>query len=97
MSLVSTVRKVTPVLVVDRIEPALAFWDKLGVKPSVQVPAADGVLVFAILAAQAVEVMYQTAASVQEDLVAASSDRLAFRPDPQQAVLYVEVDNLAEV
>jgi uncharacterized glyoxalase superfamily protein PhnB len=96
MGLVSTVRKATPVLVVDKIEPVVAFWEKLNVKPSTQVPGADG-LVFAIFSAEGVEVMYQTAASVKEDLVASSLDAQAFRGGPQQSVLYVEVSELAYV
>jgi hypothetical protein len=97
MAPVSTVRKVTPVLVVDQIEPAVVFWSKLEIKPSVQVPAADGRLAFVILSAEGLQIMYQTAASVREDLVASASDAQAFRSGPQQATLYVDVDNLAEV
>ena len=92
----STVRKVTPVLVVDQIEAVVAFWEKLDVKPSTQVPGPDG-LVFAIFSAEGVEVMYQTAASVKEDLVASSTDAQAFRPGPQQSTLYVGVSSLADV
>jgi hypothetical protein len=71
-------RKATPVLVVDRIEPVLAFWKELGIEPTVQVPdqeATDGRLGFAILAADGIEVMYQTAASVRGDLVKSASDK----------------------
>ena len=96
MGSISTVRKVTAVLVVDKIEPVVAFWEKLDVKPSVQVPGADGV-VFAIFSAEGVEVMYQTTASVKEDLVASSTDAQAFRSGPQQSTLYVEVSRLADV
>jgi uncharacterized glyoxalase superfamily protein PhnB len=92
-----TVRKLTPVLVVERIEPVIAFWNQLDIKPTVQVPAADGHLAFAIFAAEGVELMYQTAVSVREDLVASASDAKAFRPEPQQATLYVEVSKIADV
>ena len=93
-------RKVTPVLIVDRIEPVLAFWKKLGIEPTVQVPdqeASDGRLGFVILAAEGIEVMYQTAASVRADLVKSASLKDAFRAGPQQTVLYVEVAKLADV
>jgi uncharacterized glyoxalase superfamily protein PhnB len=93
-------RKVTPVLIVDRVEPVLAFWKKLGIEPTVQVPdqeASDGRLGFAILAAERFEVMYQTAASVRADLVKSASLKEAFRSGPQQTVLYVEVAKLADV
>jgi len=82
--------------VVDRIEPIAAFWKKLDVNPSTEVPGPEG-LVFAIFSAEGVEVMYQTAASVREDLVAASCDAQAFRKEPQQSTLYVEVNRIADV
>jgi hypothetical protein len=31
-------RKTTAVLIVDRVEPVLPFWSKLGITPGVQVP-----------------------------------------------------------
>jgi len=98
MDPVTTVQKVTPVLVVEKIEPVVSFWKKLAVPPTTEVPssAGDG-LVFAIFSAAGVEIMYQTAASVQEDLVGAASVKEAFRPGPQQSTLYIEVGNLADV
>jgi hypothetical protein len=93
-------RKATPVLVVDRIEPVLAFWKKLGIEPTAQVPdqeANDGRLGFAILAAEGFDVMYQTAASVRGDLVKSASVKDAFRSGPQQTVLYVEVPKLEDI
>jgi hypothetical protein len=96
MGSVGIVRKSTSVLVVDRIEPVVSFWSKLDVKPSTQVPGGDG-LAFVILSAAGVEIMYQTAPSVRSDLVGSASDPGAFRGEPQQGVLYVEVGDLAEV
>jgi hypothetical protein len=96
MDPVSTVQKVTPVLVVEKIEPVVAFWKKLSVLPSTEVPSSEG-LVFAIFSTGGAQIMYQTAASVQEDLVAAASDPAAFRGGPQQSTLYIEVASLAEV
>jgi uncharacterized glyoxalase superfamily protein PhnB len=96
----TVVRKVTPLLSVDRIEPALLFWKKLGVTPTVEVPdetATDGRLAFAILAAEGLELMYQTTASIKEDLVKSASIKDAFRSDPQQTTLYVEVSQLSEL
>lgn len=97
MSTVNILRKLTPVLVVENIEPVIVFWQKLDVQPSVQVPAPDGGLAFAIFVAEGVELMYQTAASVREDLVASASDAAAFRAQPQQVTLYIEVNELADV
>jgi hypothetical protein len=93
-------RKATPVLVVDRIEPVLPFWTKLGLTATTEVPdqnASDGRLAFVILAGEGVEVMYQTAASVKEDLVKSASVKDALRASPQQTTLYVEVSSLADV
>lgn len=100
MPLANVLRKATPVLVVDRIEPAVAFWKKLGIAPTVEVPddtAADGRLAFVILASGGVEIMYQTAASVKADLVKSASVKDAFRTDLQQTTLYVEVSRLDDV
>jgi hypothetical protein len=88
------------VLIVERIEPVLSFWEKLGIKPGVQVPdesAGDGRLAFVILAAEGIEVMYQTVASIKGDMVASASDKAAFRTEPQQATLYIEVSDLSQV
>lgn len=96
----SLFRKSTPVLIVERVEPVLSFWKKLGITPGVQVPddsASDGRLAFAILAAEGIEVMYQTVVSIKGDTVASASDKTAFRTEPQQATLYIEVADLAQV
>ena len=93
-------RKSTPVLMVDRIEPVLAFWQRVGVEKVMDVPEGEGAaarLGFAILAGPGIEVMYQTATSVQTDLVASASARDAFRTEPQQAFLFVEVASIREL
>jgi uncharacterized glyoxalase superfamily protein PhnB len=60
--------QLTPVLVVDRVEPCLAFWaERFGFAIENQVPGPDGSLVFASLKRDAIEVMYQTRASVLVD------------------------------
>jgi uncharacterized glyoxalase superfamily protein PhnB len=57
--------RLTPVLVVDAVEPCLAFWvERLGFTAENQVPGDDGKLVFASLKKGEIEVMYQTRASV---------------------------------
>lgn len=60
------IKKVTPVLIVDRIEPLLHLWDALGFSRAAEVPHGDG-LGFVILARDGVEVMYQTFDSVRGD------------------------------
>jgi len=97
---VTIIRKATPVLVVDRIEPVIPFWKKLGVTATTEVPdgtANDGRLAFVILAAEGVEIMYQTIASVKEDLLKSATVKEAFRAQPQQTTLFVEVSQLSEV
>lgn len=83
------VKKLTPVLFVERIEPVLPFWtEHLGFVKTVEVPEGDH-LGFVILQQRDVEVMYQTYASADKDVPAAAA---AVRKGP--TFLYVEVDNL---
>jgi hypothetical protein len=93
----SLLTKATPVLVVERIEPVLLFWQKLGFIATTEVPDESGALAFVILAADGIELMYQTAASVQSDLVQSASVPDAFCGEPQQTTLYVQVPSLADV
>ena len=86
------VKRITPVLFVKEIEPVLSFWvDHLGFTKAIEVPHGDK-LGFVSVQKGATEVMYQTYASVGEDL-----------PQVSQAVtkgptfLYIEVDNLDAV
>jgi uncharacterized glyoxalase superfamily protein PhnB len=63
-----TMKSLTPVLIVDAVEPCVAFWtEKLGWTKDSEVPGDDGKLVFAILKKDGVELMYQTKASVVAD------------------------------
>lgn len=81
------VKKVTSILVVDAIEPALPFWrGQLAFETVAEVPH-EGRLGFALLSRDGHEVMLQTRASLAEDLPAVA--RLA----PASA-LYCEVDSL---
>jgi uncharacterized glyoxalase superfamily protein PhnB len=58
-------KQLTPVMVVDRVEPCLAFWvDRFGFTVENQVPGPDGGLIFASAKKDGIEVMYQTRASV---------------------------------
>jgi len=85
------VKKLTPVLYVDAIEPVLPFWlDRLGFQKTVEVPEGDA-LGFVILAKDGIEVMYQTMASVAKDVpqLASSPQRGTF--------LFLEVDDLESV
>lgn len=60
-----TLKSLTPVLIVDAVEPCVAFWtEKLGFAKDAEVPGDNGALVFAIVKKDGVEIMYQTKASV---------------------------------
>jgi uncharacterized glyoxalase superfamily protein PhnB len=70
-----TLGSLTPVLVVDQVEPCVAFWvDRFGFTAENQVPGDDGRLVFASLKKGDIEVMYQTRASVIADRPASESE-----------------------
>ena len=85
-------KKLTPVIFVDRIEPVLPFWtERLGFTATVQVPEGDS-LGFVILARDAVEVMYQSRASVAKDVPI-----LAVEPFGSRTNLFIEVENLQEL
>jgi uncharacterized glyoxalase superfamily protein PhnB len=65
----------TPVLVVDAVEPCLSFWtDRLGFTAENEVPGDDGKLVFASVKKGDIEVMYQTRASVIAERPDAASE-----------------------
>lgn len=91
----TTVRKLSPVLFVDAIEPCLPFWiDQLGFEKTVEVPEGDS-LGFVILVKDGVEVMYQSWASVRKDVpVAAEGGQVAGR---RSIALFVEVGDVSAV
>lgn len=63
-----TLKSLTPVLIVDAVEPCVKFWmNRLGFEKPSEVPGEDGKLMFAILQKDGVEIMYQTKASVLHD------------------------------
>ena len=86
------VKKLTPVLFVERIEPVLAFWTQhLGFIKTVEVPDGEQ-LAFVILQQGSSEVMYQSYASAEKDLPAIASE---IRKGP--TFLYLEVDDLQPI
>ena len=67
--------RLTPVLVVEAVEPCIQFWiERFGLAPESEVPGDDGKLVFAIVKKGDVEIMYQTRASVIADRPAAERE-----------------------
>jgi len=59
-------KKLTPVLIVDAIEPVLPLWEALGYTRTAEVPQGDR-LGFVILQNGVTELMYQTFDSVRAD------------------------------
>ena len=89
---VMTVKKITPVLFAQEIEPCLKFWEeRLGFEKTIDVPEGNK-LAFAILQKGSVELMYQTYASAEKDVPTISAQ---IRKGP--SFLYVEVENLDEI
>jgi hypothetical protein len=88
----NTIKKLTPVLMVDAIEPCLPLWiDRLGWTKTVDVPDGDA-LGFVILSKDGAELMYQTYASVEKDVGHAQK-----RAVGTSVGLFIEVSNLDEI
>jgi uncharacterized glyoxalase superfamily protein PhnB len=82
------------VLVVDAVEPCVAFWvDRFGFSVNNEVPNPDdGLLVFASVAADGIEIMYQTRASVLAD-----APEQAAELNGHSITLFMQVDDLDAV
>ncbi len=86
------VKRITPVLFVEEIEPCAKFWaERFGFQKTAEVPEGNK-LGFLILQKGSAEIMYQTYASIEKDMPAISS---VVRKGP--TFLYVEVDDLDAV
>jgi hypothetical protein len=85
------VKRITPVLFVKEIEPVLPFWmDKLGFTKTIEVPHGNKIG-FVALQKGTTEVMYQSFASLGEDMPLIAETRKG------PTFLYIEVDNLDAV
>ncbi len=86
-------QRLTPVIVVDAIEPCLPFWTgRLGFEQRVAVPADDGSIAFVALERDGIEIMYQTQASV-----AAEGEQFARMYRGHSVALFIEVSDLDAV
>jgi uncharacterized glyoxalase superfamily protein PhnB len=84
-----TVKKLTPVLFVEDVDPCVKFWvERLGFEKTIDVPDGNK-LAFAMLQKSNVELMYQSYASSDKDVDAISQ---SVRKGP--TFLYVEVESL---
>src|SRR6476660_5736763 len=90
-SMSANVKRITPVLFVKEIEPVLPFWvEKLGFTKVIEVPHGNK-LGFVALQKGSTEVMYQSYASVAEDMPLIAETRKG------PTFLYIEVDDLDAV
>ena len=88
-----TLGRLTPVLVVDSVEPCVAFWTQLlGFAAENEVPGDDGRLVFASVKKGDIEVMYQTKASVVAERPEAAADLAG-----HSTALFITTENLDAV
>lgn len=82
----------TPVLLVEEVEPCLPLWERLGFERTMEVPEGDRIG-FAALERGGVQIMYQSRASVANDLPA-----LAQGPYTRDGLsLFIRVESLDEV
>ena len=85
----TTLRKLTPVLVVERVEPVLAFWvNRLGFAAIATVPHEDAIG-FVLLEKDGVQLMYQSRASSAADIPGAVPEGRGL-----SVTLYVDVADL---
>jgi uncharacterized glyoxalase superfamily protein PhnB len=91
--LAPNLKQLTPVLIVDAVEPCVEFWTgRLGFDLTNKVPGPNGKLVFASVQRAGIEIMYQTRASVLEEQPSAAGDITG-----HSVTLFITVDNLDEV
>ena len=86
-------KQLTPVLIVDAVEPCVKFWtDRLGFEITNKVPSDDGKLIFASVQKGPVEIMYQTRASVLSEDPGAARDLTG-----HSVALFITVDDLDSI
>lgn len=88
-----SLQALTPVLIVDTVEPSIAFWtQQLGFRKENEVPGPDGKLIFASVKKDNVEIMYQTRASVVADVPAMNAEL-----DGRSISLFITVPTLKDL
>ena len=93
MTTIPALKQLTPVLIVESVEPCLKFWvDRLGFAITNEVPGPDGKLIFASVQLGPVEIMYQTRASVVDEQPGAAKDLMG-----HSVALFITVENLDTV
>jgi uncharacterized glyoxalase superfamily protein PhnB len=93
MTTIPALKQLTPVLIVEAVEPCLKFGvDRLGFAITNQVPGPDGKLIFASVQLGPVEVMYQTRASVVDEQPGVAKDLMG-----HSVALFITVEDLDTV
>lgn len=87
-----TLTAITPVLIVDAVEPSVEFWTDLGFAKENEVHGPDGKLIFASVKKDRVEIMYQTRASVIADDPKSASELIG-----RSAALFITVPSLRDL
>jgi uncharacterized glyoxalase superfamily protein PhnB len=86
-------KQLTPVLIVEAVEPCIKFWtDRLGFEVTNQVPGPDGKLIFASVQKAGIEIMYQTRASVISEQPGSAGDLMG-----HSVALFITVGDLDTV
>lgn len=86
-------KQLTPVLIVDAVEPCIEFWTgRLGFEVTNKVPDPDGKLIFASVQKGPIEIMYQTRASVINEQPGSAGDLMG-----HSVALFITVDDLDKV
>ncbi len=89
------IKRTTPILVVEEIEPSLPFWASLGFEKTMEVPDGDH-LSFVGLQNGTTEIMYQTSISVADDIGDQDLPEVIGTAG-KRSILYIEVADLDEV
>jgi uncharacterized glyoxalase superfamily protein PhnB len=88
-----SLKALTPVLIVEAVEPSLKFWtEQLGFAKDNEVPGPDGKLIFASVKKDGVEIMYQTRRSVIADNPAAAAEL-----NGRSVSLFITVPTIADL
>lgn len=90
-------KRITPLITVEAVEPCLLFWTGLGFKVTVEVPHGD-TIGFAMLHHGDLELMYQSRASIEADLEASGAPAgLGGELSGSNAGLFIEVESIDDI
>jgi uncharacterized glyoxalase superfamily protein PhnB len=87
------VKRVTPVLFVEKVEPCIEFWERLGFQRAMEVPDGDS-LAFASVHKDGTEIMYQSVASARKDPSASAAAKQGLE---SHAFLFVDISDVDAV